>query len=83
LPLLKRKAQLQKLLARSTRIRYLAHVGEDGQRLYAAAAQLELEGIVAKRSDAPYRRGRSADWIKIKTPVGRAIDEERAKWGER
>jgi hypothetical protein len=51
-------------------------------RVSAAAAKLELEGIVAKRADAPYRRGRSSDWVKIKTPVGLAIDEMRAKWGE-
>lgn len=82
LPLLKRKAQLERLLRKSTRIRYLTRIGEDGERLYAAAATLELEGIVAKRADAPYRRGRSSDWVKIKTPAGRAIDEMRAKWGE-
>lgn len=33
LPLLKRKAQLERLLRKSTRIRYLTHVGEDGERL--------------------------------------------------
>jgi hypothetical protein len=26
-----------------------------------------------------YQRGRSHDWVKIKTEAGRAIDEERAK----
>jgi hypothetical protein len=25
---------------------------------------------------------RPSDWIKIKTPVGKAIDAERAKWNE-
>ena len=39
--------------------------------------------MVAKRSDSPYKRGRSFDWIKIKTSVGRRIDEERAKWNEK
>jgi hypothetical protein len=39
-------------------------------------------GQRSKRADAPYRRGRSSDWVKIKTPAGRAIDEMRAKWGE-
>lgn len=32
LPLLKRKAQLEKLLRNSSRIQYLSHVGDDGQR---------------------------------------------------
>ena len=36
-----------------------------------------------KRGASPYRRGRSRDWLKIKTAHGRAIDEERAKWNER
>ena len=38
---------------------------------------------MAKRADSLYRRGRSRDWLKIKTTHGRAIDEERAKWNER
>jgi class 3 adenylate cyclase len=25
---------------------------------------------------------RTSDWVKVKTPAGRAIDEERAKWNE-
>ncbi len=38
-----------------------------GEELLAATAQQELEGIVAKRIDAPYRAGaRSPDWRKIK-----------------
>jgi ATP-dependent DNA ligase len=51
---------------------------EDGE----ACSDCVRRGIVAKRADAPYRRGRSSDWVKIKTPAGRAIDEMRAKWGE-
>jgi ATP-dependent DNA ligase len=48
-----------------------------------AAAELGVEGIVAKRADAPYPRGRTTVWIKIKTPAGKAIEAERAKWNER
>lgn len=50
-------------------------------RLYEAACALGIEGIVAKRADAPYRRGRSPDWVKILTPTGRDLHAERAKWG--
>lgn len=46
------------------------------------AAELGVEGIVAKRAAAAYPRGRTSDWVKIKTGAGRAIDEERAKWNE-
>jgi len=36
-------------------------------------------GIIAKRVDSPYRRGRTSDWIKVKTAAGKEIDAERAK----
>lgn len=42
LPLLKRKAALKNVLAGSTRIRYLDHVGESGHRLFALAEELSL-----------------------------------------
>jgi bifunctional non-homologous end joining protein LigD len=64
------------------RIRYVQHIGENGVRLFQAAAELGVEGIVAKRADSPYRRGRTSDWVKIKTPAGNEIDEERAKWND-
>ncbi|GAC1600644.1 MAG: hypothetical protein NVS3B21_27830 [Acidimicrobiales bacterium] len=36
--------------------------------LLGACAELGLEGLIAKRVDAPYRPGkRSDDWVKIKT----------------
>jgi bifunctional non-homologous end joining protein LigD len=80
-PLLDRKDLLQRALATSERIRYTDHV-TDGEALFAAAESMGLEGIVAKRADSPYRRGRTGAWIKIKTEAGRAIDEERSKWNE-
>ena len=82
LPLLKRKEALQKTLSESKRIRSVQHVGEMGKRLYDAACGLSLEGIVAKRADAPYSAGRSRDWIKIRTPQGRQLQDERSEqWG--
>jgi bifunctional non-homologous end joining protein LigD len=43
-----------------------AHVGE-GTTMLASARQNQLEGLVAKRLDSPYRPGqRARDWIKIK-----------------
>ena len=79
LPLLKRKDALQKALGEPKRIRSVQHVGEMGQRLYDAACGLSLEGIVAKRADAPYTAGRSRDWIKIRTPHGRHLQEQRSE----
>jgi bifunctional non-homologous end joining protein LigD len=43
-----------------------------------ACAMLGLEGMVAKRTDSPYRPGvRSADWLKLKTADWRAVHEPR------
>jgi len=82
LPLLKRKQLLREELRGSERIRYLDHVGESGHRLFQVAEQLGLEGIVAKHGGAPYRRGRTSGWIKVKTSTGRLVDEQRARWNE-
>lgn len=40
--------------------------------LLGACEGLDIEGVVAKRLDAPYRPGRqSRDWVKVKTPAWR------------
>lgn len=67
LSLLKRKKALKRALEGSERIRYVDHVGEEGVKFFEAAERAGVEGIVAKRADAPYVRGRSPNWIKIKT----------------
>jgi bifunctional non-homologous end joining protein LigD len=67
LALLKRKKVLKKALEGSDRVRYVDHVGEEGVKFYDAAEKAGLEGILAKRADAPYMRGRSPNWIKIRT----------------
>lgn len=82
MPLLKRKALLQRELKVVERLCYCQHVGEVGERLFQKADELGLEGIIAKKADSPYRRGRTPNWVKIKTPWGKDIDEERAKWNE-
>ena len=38
---------------------------------------MKLEGVVSKRSDAPYRSGALADWIKVKCPTWRESNKER------
>jgi bifunctional non-homologous end joining protein LigD len=81
-PLLKRKAALQKELRLTERIVYCQHVGESGEKLFQAADQLGLEGVIGKKADSPYRAGRTPNWVKVKTSHGRHIDEERAKWNE-
>ncbi|NKK79765.1 non-homologous end-joining DNA ligase [Rhizobium leguminosarum] len=47
-------------------IRLSEEIEADGDQLLASACEHELEGIIAKRRDAPYRSGRLGDWVKIK-----------------
>ncbi|HEV8454794.1 MAG TPA: DNA ligase D [Gemmatimonadales bacterium] len=67
LPLSTRKALLQKLLPPAGVIRFLDHFETEGEVLYEQVQKLGLEGIVAKRAESPYRAGRSATWLKIRT----------------
>ncbi len=85
LPLLERKTLLEHVLGKcgQKRIFPATYGGLNGVALFDAADQAELEEIVAKRVDSPYRRGRSRDWLKLKTKHGRAIDEEQSSWNDR
>ncbi|MFZ5890660.1 MAG: DNA ligase D [Myxococcota bacterium] len=70
-PLTERKAMLARLLAAqahsvTSRVRLSEHVLGGGALFYQKAGELGLEGIVSKRADAPYRPGRSRDWLKTK-----------------
>lgn len=72
-PLFERQARLAKLLRITDRgavRRVVSHTGS-GADFLEATRSLGLEGMIAKRSDRPYRSGRSRDWLKIKTE-GRA-----------
>jgi bifunctional non-homologous end joining protein LigD len=66
LPLLVRKEMLRRILPRVGPIRFSDHVEERGEELFAEGRRLDLEGVVAKRADSPYRAGRSPDWQKIR-----------------
>ena len=66
LPLIKRKEILQKVLPQTGPLRYSEHFEKNGEALYEQVVNLGLEGIVAKKTDSPYRNGRSADWLKIR-----------------
>jgi bifunctional non-homologous end joining protein LigD len=73
LPLSARKAILRRVVAPGGDwLRLSEEIPERGEDLYVAVAGLGLEGIVAKRSDSPYRSGYSADWLKVR--VDRSSD---------
>ena len=68
LPLEERKAMLQALLRdHAPHVMLSKHVVGKGKKLFALAKRQSLEGIIAKRRDAPYVERRSRMWLKIKT----------------
>lgn len=69
LPLSARKAMLRRVVAAADPqgpLRYVEAVDERGEDLFAAVAEMGLEGVLAKRAASPYRAGRSADWLKVR-----------------
>jgi bifunctional non-homologous end joining protein LigD len=67
LPLSQRKAVLRKVVSSTGVVRFLDHFEQDGELLYDQVQKLGLEGVVGKRADSPYKPGRSAIWVKIRT----------------
>jgi bifunctional non-homologous end joining protein LigD len=78
LPLVKRKEKLRDLLIKADDdvLRYSDDF-EDPLMLLQVAQRMDLEGIVSKRSDAPYRSGKAAGWTKTRTATWRAANRER------
>jgi bifunctional non-homologous end joining protein LigD len=66
LPLVKRKALLQRILPTVGPLRYADHIAEHGEALLAQVVARGLEGVVAKNARSPYRSKRSADGVKMK-----------------
>jgi len=67
-PVVERKNALSSLIAstESPIIRYSDHVHGRGADFFREVCELGLEGMVSKRSDAPYQHGRQSTWIKTK-----------------
>lgn len=68
LPLVARRDLLEKWLAGRTseQVRFSAAFDADAQSILSSACRMNLEGLIAKRADAPYRSGRSTSWLKLK-----------------
>ncbi len=77
LPLKDRKSRLKALLNEKAsdngRIRFVDHFETGGEAMLKSACSLDLEGIVSKRLDAPYRSGRSGAWTKAKCRGGQEV----------
>jgi bifunctional non-homologous end joining protein LigD len=66
-PLHARQQALARVIARDGPVlRRSKHLRGSGSELLREACKLGFEGIIAKRSDAPYRAGRGKDWLKLK-----------------
>jgi bifunctional non-homologous end joining protein LigD len=87
LPLLQRKEILARSLAFRGPLRFTEHRQGDGEAFYAQACRDGWEGLIAKRADAPYRGGRTRDWLKFKClnaqefVVGGYTDPQRSRVG--
>jgi bifunctional non-homologous end joining protein LigD len=78
LPLVDRKRRLSRLLGRRRLgIVLSAHTDDGGALVFQQACRMGLEGIVSKRLSAPYRSGRSTEWLKIKNPNSPAMVRHR------
>jgi ATP-dependent DNA ligase len=79
LPLIERKRRLKKLLGRAKRrsIQFVDHLTGEGPTVFRHVCNTGLEGIVSKRTDAPYRSGPSKTWVKMKNPASDAVRLER------
>ncbi|MFL5241744.1 MAG: DNA ligase D [Gemmataceae bacterium] len=69
LPLEQRKRILTEILGGHgvpASIHLSEHIQGNGPAFLQQASKMHLEGIVSKRRDSPYRRGRTLNWLKIK-----------------
>lgn len=67
LPLLERKALLQRLMQNcDPRLQYSDHLETHGRDFFEAARKSELEGIIAKDGSAAYQSQRTRHWLKVK-----------------
>ena len=66
LPLKERKRLLAEVVPPLGPLRLAEHVLGRGTALFREVEARGLEGVMAKRADAPYRSGRSRAWLKIR-----------------
>jgi bifunctional non-homologous end joining protein LigD len=64
LPLVERKAALQKLIAK-TAIQFSESFELDGREMFKHACKSGLEGVVSKGRDSRYPLDRTNDWVKV------------------
>jgi DNA ligase D-like protein (predicted ligase) len=65
-PNLERRARLAKMIRPSAAVQLSQAWRGDSEQRFDQACRSGWEGLIAKRADAPYVRGRSRDWLKLK-----------------
>jgi bifunctional non-homologous end joining protein LigD len=74
LPLASRKDRLSvHLRGQAPNLRYVDHFITAGDAVLLSACRMDLEGIISKRLDAPYRSGRGETWTKSKCRAGHEV----------
>jgi len=63
-----RKSFLARMIHDEGLVRYSGDHNGNGRAFYEAVRDAGLEGVIAKRRDSPYPKGRSGQWLKIKCP---------------
>ena len=63
-----RRARLAKVFPPTPGVQIVSALDALGDVAFAKACELNLEGVVAKRIDAPYQSGKRTTWRKIRNP---------------
>jgi bifunctional non-homologous end joining protein LigD len=66
LRLTERKVHLRKSFDNTRTLIYASRIEDEGKLVFDQVEELGLEGMMAKRMDSTYQRGRSRDWLKVK-----------------
>jgi len=73
LPLLERKRRLRDLLEFEGPVRYTPHRVRADEDWFGEICSRGWEGLIAKRTDAPYTSGRTSHWLKFKCEAGQEL----------
>jgi bifunctional non-homologous end joining protein LigD len=65
-PLAERRSELEQIVTPGGAVALSEILDGPSRAAYERACSEGWEGIIAKRTDAPYRAGRSRDWLKLK-----------------
>jgi len=66
MPLRFRKDALRNVLPSLGPLRYVDHIETVGEDMFGHVEAMGLEGVMAKNAAAPYRGGRSDEWLKMR-----------------